>query len=52
MRSRRYVVALSMHALFSLGCVELGCKYAPGYFFSKPVIAAEAPHTLARFDGA
>ncbi|MBI3774111.1 MAG: EAL domain-containing protein [Gammaproteobacteria bacterium] len=30
---------------------ELGCEYALGYFFSKPVSAAEVPETLARFNG-
>lgn len=31
---------------------ELGCEYALGYFFSKPVSAEEVPETLARFNGA
>lgn len=31
---------------------ELGCEYALGYFFSKPVTVAEVPALLAQFNGA
>lgn len=31
---------------------ELGCEYALGYFFSKPVTVAEVPALLAHFNGA
>lgn len=30
---------------------ELGCEYALGYFFSKPVTAADVPATLKRLNG-
>ena len=30
---------------------ELGCEYALGYFFSRPVTVAEVPGTLRRFNG-